>query len=143
MIPSPQEKETRLNHLRSVRALSDEDLQYAYAWGWTDPNLDMYDPIVKAILEERLLMRIGDLTQRQTFAIGNVETAISKLTSSSEELERLTIRLNYLTIVLVILTVIAVLTPFGVEAWHIYHPEPGPVLFKLPQPTTSTLPEAR
>ena len=46
------------------------------------------------------------------------------LASSSENLEKLTKRLNTLTWVLIILTFFAVVTPIAVEVWKAYHPEP-------------------
>jgi hypothetical protein len=96
--------------------------------------------LVEEEINQRFLGRIGDLTERLIAAVNQVEGAVKDLVSSSDRLERLTVRLNFLTIVLVVLTVFAVLTPLGVEIWHFYHPEKDsvPILFRLPSPPVPT-----
>ena len=100
-------------------------------------NNQFYRVLIEEELSQRFLGRIGDSTDRLITAVNDVEGAVKDLISSSDRLEKLTVRLNYLTIVLVALTILSVLTPLGVEVWHVYRPEkePAPILFQLPPPT--------
>jgi len=53
------EQEGSLRHIKQIQALDGDEILIAYCNGYHNPNLDPYDPIVKAVLEGRLLTRIA------------------------------------------------------------------------------------
>jgi hypothetical protein len=78
----------------------------------------VYDNWARSELARRQNEQLSNLIMRLNDATGKVADEVRALASSSDRLEALTKKLNFLTIVLVVLTVVAVATPIGIEIYH-------------------------
>ncbi len=95
--------------LKLLGALDTNTLLVALKFGYRDPNLDINEPLVKAILESRLLTTISKETKELGRINEESKTEIKLLVRSSLVIETLTKRLVWLTVVLGLLTLILVL----------------------------------
>jgi len=105
-----EEKEGRARHLEAIKKMDDDALLIAYAFGTaTYPNIDVYDPLVRAVLEGRLLTKIAEGTERLALINEQSTIEVKRLVASSLTIERLTKWLVGLTVVLGVLTLVLAL----------------------------------
>lgn len=90
-----------------------------------------------AELAHRQANRLSESLNLVEAAVLQVERAVKALTMSSEHLEGLTRRLRTLTWILIVLTALALITPIGIEIWHISHIPEVKVISLPPPPQTA------
>jgi hypothetical protein len=110
-----EQEENALRWVTAVQSLTDEQLWIAYSNGYTNPNVDAYHPVVKAVLEGRLLTRIADETEA-------LATGVRRLSDSSDRMERLTKILTRWTVWLTMFAIIQIVF-IGVQTWKMFQPE--------------------
>jgi hypothetical protein len=136
------DRENNQRHIAAIRKLSDDELLFALANGYTNPNLDPYHPLVKAVIESRLLCRIADETKELARITDHSRTQVIRLADSSDRIEALTTKLNCLTLILIVLTGV-MLVIGAVQTWKLFMPEvptlqiqttpPAPPQLNVPQ----------
>jgi hypothetical protein len=98
-------------------------------------------PLLNYLLQQKLLERLNTISVRLADATENTHIEVQKLTTSSDKLETLTVKLNKLTYVLIGLAFLAVVVPVAIEFWHAYHPEKvEPIVLVLPRPSAPQTP---
>jgi hypothetical protein len=132
---NPEQKRYILDHINAVRKLDDDSLLVALNYGYTDPTLDRNDPVVRAIIEGRLLTKIAEETKQLAHINQESKVELRRLVDSSLVIERLTKWLVGLTVVLGFLTLVLVLD-VGNKFRQEYFSEPP----RLTAPQTPTLP---
>jgi len=125
MIAVEMNEENVARHIAAIQALGDDQLLLAYSNGYRNPNLDAYDPLVKAVIEGRLLTKIAGGTERLAVINEQSTLEVKRLVDSSLRIERLTKWLVGLTIVLAILTLILCMD-VGNRLMKEYYSEPPP-----------------
>jgi hypothetical protein len=116
------DRENIERHIAAIFRLPDDEQLLAYARGHTNPNLDPYDPIVKAAIESRLLGRIANETKELARITEDSRTQVARLVDSSKSIEMLTTKLNHLTWTLIVMTGV-MLVIGSVQTWKLFMPE--------------------
>lgn len=106
---SPEQKEESQRLVDAVNALDDNTLLIALVYGRTYPNLERNSPLVRAVLENRLLTKISQETKQLTRINEESKLELKRLVDSSLVIEGLTRWLVGLTVALGILTLFLVL----------------------------------
>src|ERR1035441_6991902 len=109
-------------HLAAILRLPEDEQLLAFARGHTNPNLDPYDPIVKAAIESRLLGRIANETKELARITEESRTQVTRLVDSSKSIEMLTTKLNRLTWTLIVMTGV-MLVIGAAQTWKLFMPE--------------------
>lgn len=116
--------------------MDDDALLIAYSYGTNNyPNIDAYDPLVKAVLEGRLLTEIAKGTDNLALINQQSTVEIKHLVASSLTVEKLTKWLVGLTVVLGALTLLLVLDVANRVRQEYFSPVP-----QLTAPQEPTLP---
>lgn len=116
------DRENADRHTAEILKLPDDELLFAYSRGYTTPNLDPYDPVVKAIIESRLLCRIANETKELARITADSRTQVTRLADSSNRIETLTTKLNRLTWTLIVMTGIMLMIG-AIQTWKLFTPE--------------------
>jgi hypothetical protein len=123
---SPEQREGVLRHIKAVKALDDDTLLLALNAGYTNPNLDRNDPIVRAEIEGRLLTNIAEGTRELARINEESKVELKRLVDSSLVIERLTKRLVLMTVVLGLLTLALALDVVNKFRLEYFSPLPLP-----------------
>jgi hypothetical protein len=139
-IPNVENIEPYINQLYD---LPEKTLMVIYRAGCFDPNIDYADPVVKAIIEAKLLARIENATTELGQATEKSVQEVIRLADSSDKMEVLTSKLKKFTIWLLVFAGAQIIIA-GVQTWRMFQPDkPIQVVVQpLPHsaPQTPTLP---
>ena len=134
----PEQIAWRKRHIESIQAMDDETLLFAYSYGYTSPNLDPFDPMVKTLIDSRLSMRLFEAVTQLNSATQRNSAEVIKLAESSTAMERLTASVRDLTVWLLALTIVAILAPIAIELWKVKREidaPPPPILIQYSVPS--------
>jgi hypothetical protein len=129
-----ENEENVARHIAAIQALGDDQLLVAYSNGYWNPNLDPYDPLVKAVIEGRLLTKIAAGTERLAAINERSTFEVKRLVGSSLRIERLTKWLVGLTFVLAILTLVLCVDVSNRLMKEYYSQPPPPSAPRMPLP---------
>jgi hypothetical protein len=124
-----------LRQIKAIQKLDDEQILIAYSSGYTNPNIDAYNPVVKIVLEGRLLTRVASETN-------SLAIQVERLSVSSERMELLTKAVKRWTVWLMVVGIIQILF-IVVQTWKAFQPErPLRVVVEAPR-NSATQPSVR
>jgi hypothetical protein len=133
MMFTPEQIALRKKHIESIQEFDDQTLLYAYSWGHLDPNLDPFDPVVKAIIDSRLSEKLLRAATDLNAATERNHSAVEALVKSSNRMEWLTIVIGLFALVQLLIA--------GLQTWKMFQPEPERPVQVIVQPPPPTSPQ--